>query len=192
MWSKIVWIQWIQPLEVQKNFLGYMMCWVWVKILISRKPRTSCSFCADLTSRFDVIVPYFTCASSWDHKFLLECVLMTHSSKNLFIHAFTLYNFHVQVMVCVGASSNLALIKLLCGYEHEQLPLVDGEDPFAVSASFDKYPYEDGEDKQVFVVICPSHQVTSNEAFVLVLLYKLLLGNIHCTCRYTPCQHCGC
>ena len=31
----------------------------------------------DLTSRFDVIGPYFTCASSWDHKFLLECVMRT-------------------------------------------------------------------------------------------------------------------
>ena len=52
------------------------------------------------------------------------------------IQAFTLYNFQFRVIVCDGASSNLALIKLLCGYEHEQLPLSDGKDPFAVSASF--------------------------------------------------------
>ena len=31
----------------------------------------------DLTSRFDVIGPYFICASSWDNKFLLECVMRT-------------------------------------------------------------------------------------------------------------------
>ena len=40
-----------------------------------------------------------------------------------------------------GASSNLAIIKLLCGCEHEQVPLSDGEDPFAVLASFEN-PYE--------------------------------------------------
>lgn len=81
----------------------------------------------DLTSKFDVIGPYFTCAGSWDQVFLLECIMRT-------IQAFTLYKFRIQVIVCDGASSNLALIKLLCGYEHEQLPLSDGEDPFAVSA----------------------------------------------------------
>jgi len=43
------------------------------------------------------------------------------------------------------------------------IPLSDGEDPFAVSASF-KNPYEDDEDKRVFVVICPSHQLKSNIA----------------------------
>lgn len=40
----------------------------------------------DLTSEFDVIGPYFTCVNSWDHKFLLECVMRT-------IQAFTLYDF---------------------------------------------------------------------------------------------------
>ena len=40
------------------------------------------------------------------------------------------------MFVCDGASANLALIKLLCGYKRKQLPLCDGEDPFAVTASF--------------------------------------------------------
>ena len=110
----------------------------------------------DLTSEFDVIGPYFTCANSWDHKFLLECVMST-------IQAFTLYDFHVRLLVCDRASSNLALIKLLCGYKHEQLPLADGDDPFFVSAFFDN-PYEDSEDKRVFVVICPSHQLYNIES----------------------------
>lgn len=74
-------------------------------------------------------------AGSWDHQFLLECVLRT-------LQVFTLYNFKVQVFVCDGASANLALIKLLCGYKWEQLPLCDGEDPFAVTASFQN-PCED-------------------------------------------------
>lgn len=79
------------------------------------------------------------------------------------IQAFTLYDFHVRVLACDRASSNLALIKLLCGYKHEQLPLADGDDPFSVSAFFDN-PYEDSEDKRVFVVICPSHQLYNIES----------------------------
>ena len=63
-------------------------------------------------------------AGSWDYQFLLECVFRT-------LQVFTLYNFKVRVFVCDGASANLALIKLLCGYKREQLPLCDGEDPFA-------------------------------------------------------------
>lgn len=110
----------------------------------------------DLTSKFHVIGPYFTCANSWDHKFLLECVMRT-------IQAFTLYDFHVRILVCDKASSNLALIKLLCGHKHEQLPLANGDDPFSVSAFFDN-PYEDSKDKRVFAVICPSHQLKSNIA----------------------------
>ena len=51
------------------------------------------------------------------------------------IQAFTLYQFHVRVLVCDGASSNLAFMKLLCGCEHEQLPLADADDQLAVSAS---------------------------------------------------------
>lgn len=62
------------------------------------------------------------------------------------IQAFTLHYFHVRVLVSDGALSNLALIKLLCGYKHEQLPLADGEDQLAVSVSFQN-PYEYDEDK---------------------------------------------
>ena len=92
-------------------------------------------------------------AGSWDYEFLLECVFRT-------LQVFTLYNFKVRVFVCDGASANLALIKLLCGYKREQLPLCDGEDPFAVTASFQN-PYEDQpRDKRVFVVVCLSHQVS--------------------------------
>jgi len=117
----------------------------------------------DLMSRYDIIGPYFTCASSWDHQFLLECVMRT-------IQAFTLYNFHVRVMVYDGVSSNLALIKLLCCYEHEQLLLTDGDDRFAVSPSFQN-PYEDDEDKREFVVICPSHQVKTFDSILSFCLH---------------------
>ena len=40
------------------------------------------------------------------------------------------YDFHVRVVVCDGASSNLGVVKLLCGYKHEQLPLADSDDQF--------------------------------------------------------------
>lgn len=60
----------------------------------------------DLTSSFDVIGSYLTCAGSWDHQCLLRCVFWT-------LQVFTLYDFKVRVFVCDGASANLALIKLL-------------------------------------------------------------------------------
>lgn len=133
----------------------------------------------DLTSRYDVIGPYFTCAGSWDHK--LWCVMRT-------IQAFTLYSFNVRVLVCDGASSNLALIKLLCGYEHGQLPLADGDDQFAVSASFEN-PYEDDEDKRVFVVICPSHQVTPNEIHCSAYRFLVLVrAYMYIPIGLLPCQ----
>jgi len=122
------------------------------RIMIHKKTSYNLHFLwRDITSKLNVIGHYFTGANSWHHKFLLECVTRT-------TQAFILYDFHVRVLVCAGASSNLTLIKLLSGYKHEQIPLADANDRFSVSASFDN-PYEDSKDKRVFVAICPSHHI---------------------------------
>lgn len=102
-------IQWILQSKVmpwlQMNSLGHMMySWVYRRRYDQQKTSYILQFLwRDLTSKFDVIGPYFTCAGSWDHKFLLECVMRT-------IQAFTLYNFRIRVIVCDGESSNLALL----------------------------------------------------------------------------------
>ena len=93
----------------------------------------------DLSSDFDVIGPYFTCPSTVDMRFLHSIVTRT-------MLAFTQFGFGVRAILCDGCSSNLALLKLLCGHSSEQERITPWfESPF------------DG--KKVYTIICPSHQV---------------------------------
>ena len=71
----------------------------------------------DLTSSYRIIGPHFACERSWDHSY--ECVMRT-------IKFFCLYNFRIKVLVCDGASTNLALLKVLASYRGTQLPLEEG------------------------------------------------------------------
>ena len=68
-------------------------------------------------------------------------------------------------MVCDGASSNLSLLKVLSEYKGTQLPLEagDGMAKFLPTRKFiNPYdPYRD--DSEVFMIICPSHQVHYQE-----------------------------
>ena len=50
--------------------------------------------------------------------------------------------------MCDGASTNLALFKVLAGYRGIQLPQMEFANPF-----------DPDEDNKVFLLICPSHQV---------------------------------
>ena len=70
----------------------------------------------DLTSSYSIIGPHFACEKSWDHSFLYDCVMRT-------VKLFSLYKFRVKVLVCDGASSNLALLKVLAGYKACQIPV---------------------------------------------------------------------
>ena len=108
----------------------------------------------DLTSSYSIIGPYFNCAKSWDHSFLYDCVMRT-------LKVFSLYHFRVKAMICDGASSNLSLLKVLAEYKGTQLPLEagDGMDQFLPKTKFTN-PYDpDSDDGDVFMIICPSHQV---------------------------------
>lgn len=108
----------------------------------------------DLTSSYSIIGPYFNCAQSWDHAFLYECVMRT-------IKVFSLYQFRVKAMVCDGASNNLSLLKTLAEYKGQQLPLEpgDGMAKFLPKMKFAN-PYDpDSDDSDIFMIICPSHQV---------------------------------
>lgn len=108
----------------------------------------------DLTSSYSIIGPYFNCAKTWDHSFLYDCVMRT-------IKVFSLYHFRVKAMVCDGASSNLALLKVLAAEcKGKQLPLEAGAgvDRFLPQMKFND-PYDPGDDADVYMIICPSHQV---------------------------------
>lgn len=95
----------------------------------------------DLTSSFDVIGPYFALSGS------VECSFL-HSFVTRTMLAFQKYNFYTRALLCDGASSNLSLIKILCGFDDSKESTVAR--PWFISPL-------DG--KQVFLIICPSHQV---------------------------------
>lgn len=96
----------------------------------------------DLTSDFDIIGPYFTCPSTIETRFLHSIVTRT-------MLAFTQFGFAVRALLCDGASTNLSLIKLLCGHSND----MDTITPWFIS------PF-DGQ--TVFLIVCPSHQVHYN------------------------------
>ena len=103
----------------------------------------------DLSSDYDIIGPYYTSEGGLKSKFLLACLYDALRQ----LHQF---NFKVIAIVCDGASSNLTSLKALC---HRQgaygRDLSQKDDPHKVPVSF-RNPYS-GQD--VFLLICPSHQV---------------------------------
>jgi hypothetical protein len=97
----------------------------------------------DLSSNFDIMGPYFTCASSIEMHCLHSMVVRT-------ILTFSQFGLGVRALLCDGASGNLALLKLLCGHNNR--------DDIDITHSSFKSPF-DG--RRIHVIICPSHQVTT-------------------------------
>lgn len=116
----------------------------------------------DLTSGFDLIGPYFPVPNSMDSNVLQEFFMLC-------LKAFTAYGFRVAIVLCDGASSNLTLLKMLCGFPRATLPIdeeaADERARYSVDMSFTNP--EDPTGNPIFAMICPSHQVTS--------IFKLLL-----------------
>jgi len=109
----------------------------------------------DLTSGYDVIGPYFPVESSIKSGVLQEFIMLS-------LKAFHGHGFKVTILLCDGASSNLSVLKVLTGHERAQFPVNhSGEtlmDKYFVKASFPNP--EDPYGRPIFVMICPSHQVT--------------------------------
>ena len=61
-----------------------------------------------LTSGFDMIGPYLPVPNSMDSNILQEFFIF-------YLKAFSAYGFRVAIVLCDGASSNLTLLKILCG-----------------------------------------------------------------------------
>lgn len=121
----------------------------------------------DLSSDFDVLGPYFNCSSSLEVQSLHSMVIRT-------MVAFTQFGFCIRALLCDGASSNLSLMKLLCGY-------TNSEDVDITEPSF-KSPL-DG--KQVYLIICPSHQVHNELCFhgTHMYMYKFRQFTLVLTCN---------
>ena len=92
----------------------------------------------DLSSDFDVVGPHFNCSSTMEAQSLHSIVIQTTL-------ALCRFGFRVRAFLCDGASSNLSLLKLLCGY-------TSGE----VEKPWFKSPF-DG--ILIYLLVCPSHQV---------------------------------
>ncbi|CAH3026496.1 unnamed protein product, partial [Porites evermanni] len=80
----------------------------------------------DLTSGYDMIGPYFPVPNSMDvntlQQFFMSCLKSFHA-----------YGFRVSIVLCDGASSNLTLLKMLCGYPRAVLPMNDAAEDLRAS-----------------------------------------------------------
>ena len=95
----------------------------------------------------------------------------------LCLKSFTAYGFRVYLVLCDGASSNVTLLKLLCGYPRTTLPVNDvAEDlraRYFVDMSFTNPEYSSG--NPVFVMICPSYQVVIMLTYLVTSISTCLL-----------------
>ena len=102
----------------------------------------------DTSSSYDVIGPYYTSTSGLKPKFLLPCIMDT-------VHQFHLFGFETSLIICDGASSNLSLLKALCGHEGAYGFDNTQDDRHEVPVSFTN-PFTGS---KIYQMICPSHQV---------------------------------
>lgn len=114
----------------------------------------------DLTSSFDVVGPYFTSSSSLEMHSLHAMVVRS-------MLVFSQFGFHVRALLCDGASSNLSLIKLFCGYVNDEVK--DIETPWFQS------PFDGN---NVYLLVCPSHQVIINMLSTLINDFYTLLCSL--------------
>jgi len=123
----------------------------------------------DLTSSYDLIGPYFPVENSIDSNTLQELFVIT-------LKALSSYGFRVSIVLCDGASSNLTLLKMLCGYPKAALETnttaSDLQSRYKVNASF--INPEDRHGNPIFVMICPSHQVR------IIVEGKVMTMSLYC------------
>ena len=104
----------------------------------------------DLTSDFDVVGPYFSSAKSYHHRFVIAAIRET-------MRLFHACNFLVVGLVCDGASTNLAAIKLMCLHRRGTFGTnPEHADKHMVKPWFRNYFYPT---LNVYCCICPSHQL---------------------------------
>ena len=103
----------------------------------------------DLTSKFDVIGPYYSLNSTINHHITIETLYET-------MRVFHNHGFKTNAIVCDGASCNLAPIKLLTTGKKGAYGVCNEREKHNVQPWFIN-PYDPT--TYVYFVICPSHQV---------------------------------
>ena len=104
----------------------------------------------DLTSKFDVMGPYYSSAESLKSKFILACVFET-------MKLLQLYKFQTSAIVCDGASSNLTALKTVSGSLGAYGAATDPSKQFLIPTPKFENPFNPP--RLVYWIICPSHQV---------------------------------
>ena len=106
----------------------------------------------DISSKYDVIGPYFTSSSGLDARLTAACLYET-------MGAMESVGFKIKAIVCDGASWNLSLVKQLSGttgqFGQNDAESPDSEDCYKVHCSF-RNPFSD---EVTWIIMCPSHQV---------------------------------
>lgn len=101
-----------------------------------------------------MIGPYFLVPNSMDANILQQFLMLC-------LKSFNAYGFQVSIVLSDGASSNLTLLEMLCGYLRAVLPVNDAAEDlrarYFIDMSFTNP--EDSSSNPVFAMICPSHQV---------------------------------
>ena len=97
---------------------------------------------------------YFPVPNSMDANTLLQFFMLC-------LKSFNAYGFRVSIVLCDGASSNLTLLKMLCGYHSAVLPMNDAVEDLRASYFVDMSftNPEDSSGNPLFAMICPSYQV---------------------------------
>ena len=104
----------------------------------------------DLSSKFDVVGPYYTSKGGFDAQFTMACVHDT-------MYHLAAFNFNVLALIGDGASWNHSLFKHLCGHKGKfRCGAIEDGDRHDVPASFIS-PFTGD---QVSCIICPSHEVS--------------------------------
>lgn len=104
----------------------------------------------DLTSKFDIVGPYFTSSGSVKSKFTIACVFET-------IKLFQLYGFETSGIVCDGASTNLTTIKYTSGSHSGAYGSDSSQSGYPVPAPCFENPFNPP--NLIYWIVCPSHQV---------------------------------
>lgn len=109
----------------------------------------------DATANYDIIGPYFSTTTSADALFTFNCLFEV-------IKSFQFCGFNVAAIVCDGASANLSLIKMTVGLEG-QFSYFDSVEDDDITIAIKPYfinPYR--LDRNIYWIICPSHEVILN------------------------------
>ena len=120
----------------------------------------------DLSSKYDIIGPYYSSAQGFDSKFTMACLQDA-------LYFFEAYSFHVLAVIGDGANWNHTVFKRLCGHSGKfgTTDVKTNESVHDVPASFTN-PYTGA---RVWCILCPSHEAYTNRLIPVCLLVHVLL-----------------